>query len=541
MSKKVVVRARKKGTNKVVLSDIADVKEKSTSIIEDRGTEESKLNEIEQFSSEEQCAAIEQEPEQCTAIKQEPEQSTAVKQEPEQVEDILQSDLEEQSIVIKHEPEQVENIEQGVDSEQISVYGEGVTLTKNEMQVSDIAILDEDEKGKKSGKSKSLSKAKQKKNDEFYTTYQMIEQELMTHSEYRKYFKGKTILCNCDDPFWSKFYTFFNDVAVKWGIQRLIITTYKETLSDDKVVALDWDRGKDCIISDNTLIPRIYPLQGNGDFASDECIEYLKQSDIVVTNPPFSKVRAYIDLLMKYNKDFVLIVPVNALTYKNVFPYIQQNRIKIGYLFNKTANCHTKEIADTTYNKITASCNICFITTLNLDKRKEDIPLNCLYYGNEEKYPKFDNIDAINVNRVKDIPKDYYGIMGVPITFLGNYSPEQFQIIDGLNRYCLLDTLGVNKDIKAKKSFGTNINGKQTYLRVLIQRRFYLSDDIECNYYNIAIDYCIDYSIGVIETSRLFIENECRTLQNCTVDYTIRIDCIFDNEPKYMYEISEKG
>lgn len=316
----------------------------------------------------------------------------------------------------------------------------------------------------------NLAVAKVNKNDEFYTTYETIEQELKDHSEYRRYFKDKTIYCNCDNPLWSEFYAFFRDVAVSWGIKRLIFTYYKETLSDDKVVALDWDRGKDCIISDNTLIPRIYPLQGNGDFASDECIEYLKQSDIVVTNPPFSKFRAYIDLLMKYNKDFVLIVPVNALAYKNVFPYIQQNRIKIGYLFNKTANCHTKEIADTTYNKITASCNICFITTLKLDKCKEDIPLNCLYYGNEEKYPKFDNINAINVNKVKDIPKDYYGIMGVPITFLGSYNSEQFKIIDLLNAYCILDTLGVNESIKAKKSHGLNINGKATYTRILIQR-----------------------------------------------------------------------
>lgn len=278
-------------------------------------------------------------------------------------------------------------------------------------------------------RTESLNVAKVNKNDEFYTTYETIEQELKDHSEYREHFKGKTIYCNCDNPLWSKFYAFFRDVAVSWGIKRLIFTYYKETLSDDKVIALDWDRGKDCIISDNTLIPRIYPLQGNGDFASDECIEYLKQSDIVVTNPPFSKVRTYIDLLMKYNKDFVLIVPVNALTYKNVFPYIQQNRIKIGYLFNKTANCHTKEIADTPYNKITTSCNICFITTLNLDKKKELIPLNCLYYGNEECYPTYINYSAINVDKVKDIPKDYYGVMGVPVTFLGSYNSEQFKIV----------------------------------------------------------------------------------------------------------------
>lgn len=335
----------------------------------------------------------------------------------------------------------------------------------------------------------SLAVAKQNKNDEFYTTYETIEQELKEHSEYKEQFRGKTVYCNCDNPLWSKFYAFFRDVAVSWGIQRLICTYYKETLSDDKVIALDWDRGKDCIISDNTLIPRIYPLQGNGDFASAECIEYLKQSDIVVTNPPFSKIRTYIDLLMTYNKDFVLIVPVNALAYKNVFPYIQQNRIKIGYLFSKTTNCHTKEIADTTYNKITTSCNICFITTLNLDKQKESIPLNCLYYGNEEHYPTYVNYPAINVDKVKDIPKDYYGVMGVPITFLGNYVEKQFKIVglptislfpagwQGLSQE-FVDTYNKQNPNKTRRKVGSmdcgfiDSDGRaiKPYVRILIQR-----------------------------------------------------------------------
>lgn len=316
-----------------------------------------------------------------------------------------------------------------------------------------------------------LNEARKAKNDEFYTTYETIEQELKDHSEYRTYFKDKTIYCNCDNPLWSEFYAFFRDVAVSWGIKRLIFTSYTENITDDdKAFALEWDRNKDKIVTTTKLKPRVHELKGNGDFASAECIEYLKQSDIVVTNPPFSKFRQFFDLLMEYKKDFVLVAPVNALSYKNVFPYIKDGKVSVGYMFGKQAILYSESMFDEEVVPFKLG-NICFITTLKLDKPKEDIPLNCLYYGNEEKYPKFDNIDAINVNKVKDIPKDYYGVIGVPVTFLGNYNSEQFKIIDLLNsEYCILDTLGINKDIKAKKSDGRNINGKPTYLRVLIQR-----------------------------------------------------------------------
>ena len=320
-------------------------------------------------------------------------------------------------------------------------------------------------------RNESLAVAKVNKNDEFYTSFETIEQELMVHSEYKEHFRDKTIYCNCDNPLWSEFYTFFKLVAVKWGIKRLIFTGYNENTSDDdRAFALDWDRTKDKIVTTAKLKPRVHELKGNGDFASAECIEYLKQCDIVVTNPPFSKFRQFFDLLMEYKKDFVLVAPVNALGYKNIFPYIKDDKVKIGYLFNKSPVFYSENMFDEEVVPFNC-CNICFITTLKLDKWKEDIPLNCLYYGNEEKYPKFDNIDAINVNKVKDIPKDYYGIMGVPITFLGSYNSEQFKIIDLINsQYCLFDTLNVNKDIKAKKSDGRNINGKLTYQRILIQR-----------------------------------------------------------------------
>lgn len=275
----------------------------------------------------------------------------------------------------------------------------------------------------------ALMRAKQNKNDEFYTTYETIEHELKDHSEYKEQFRDKTIYCNCDNPLWSEFYAFFRDVAVDWGIKRMIFTSYNENITDDdKAFALEWDRNKDKIVTTTKLKPRVHELKGNGDYASAECIEFLKQSDIVVTNPPFSKFRQFFDLLMEYKKDFVLVAPVNALTYKNVFPYIQQNRIKIGYLFNKTVNFHSESMFDEEVSSKYA-VNICFITTLNLDKQKEDIPLNCLYYGNEEKYPTYVNYPAINVDKVKDIPKDYYGVMGVPVTFLGSYDEKQFKIL----------------------------------------------------------------------------------------------------------------
>ena len=318
-------------------------------------------------------------------------------------------------------------------------------------------------------KNSNLSEAKKAKNDEFYTTYEMIEQELKDHSEYKEQFRDKTIYCNCDNPLWSEFYAFFRDVAVSWGIKRLIFTSYNENITDDdKAFALDWDRTKDKIVTTTKLKPRVHELKGNGDFASAECIEYLKQSDIVVTNPPFSKFRQFFDLLMEYKKDFVLVAPAGALGYKNIFPYIKDSKVQVGYMFGKHSILYSESMFDE--EVVPFKCNVCFITTLKLDKPKEDIQLNCLYYGNQEKYPKFDNIDAINVNKVKDIPRDYYGIMGVPITFLGSYNSEQFKIIDLVNGYCVLDTLGVNKDIKGKKSHGLNINGKATYQRVLIQR-----------------------------------------------------------------------
>lgn len=336
-------------------------------------------------------------------------------------------------------------------------------------------------------KNENLMRAKVNKNDEFYTTFETIEQELLEHSEYKEQFRDKTIYCNCDNPLWSEFYTFFKLVAVKWGIKRLIFTSYNENITDDdKAFALEWDRNKDKIVTSTNLKPRVHELKGNGDFASAECIEYLKQSDIVVTNPPFSKFRQFFDLLMEYKKDFVLVAPVNALAYKNVFPYIQQNRIKIGYLFNKADIFNTESTFD---EEVSMQYNICFITTLNLDKQKEFIPLNCLYYGNEEHYPTYVNYPAINVDKVKDIPKDYYGVMGVPITFLGSYDEKQFKIVGAPNSGLFpdgwqglsqefVDTYNKQNPNKTHRKVGCmhcgfiNSDGRAIlpYVRILIQR-----------------------------------------------------------------------
>lgn len=333
-----------------------------------------------------------------------------------------------------------------------------------------------------------LMRAKRNKNDEFYTTYEMIEQELMEHSEYKEQFRDKTIYCNCDNPLWSEFYAFFRDVAVSWGIKRLIFTSYNENITDDdKAFVLDWDRTKDKIVTTTKLKPRVHELKGNGDFASAECIEYLKQSDIVVTNPPFSKFRQFFDLLMEYKKDFVLVAPVNALGYKNIFKCVKDNKVHVGYMFNKKPIFYSESVFDE--EVVSFQCNICFITTLNLDKQKESIPLNCLYYGNEEKYPMYVNYPAINVDKVKDIPKDYYGVMGVPITFLGSYDEKQFKIVglpaislfpdgwQGLSQE-FVDTYNKQNPNKTQCRVGDinygfiNSDGRaiKPYVRILIQR-----------------------------------------------------------------------
>ena len=290
----------------------------------------------------------------------------------------------------------------------------------------------------------NLHKAKDAKKDEFYTQLSDIENELR---HYKEHFKGKIILCNCDDPRVSNFFHYFAYNFEQLGLKRLITTCYKNqnpdlfTLNEsEKAVYLiyDWDRNWNKIPDIDEIW--IHELKWDWDFRSQECIELLKQADIVVTNPPFSLFREYFAQLIKYDKKFLILSNMNAITYKEVFPLIKENRIWIWYWFNmsmiyKTPYPNIKESnrkfvirkwfnPDEWYLTVPA---ICWFTNLDIKKRHEDLIMYKKY--NTDNYPKYDNYDAINIDKVSDIPCDYSWTMWVPITFLDKYNPEQFEIV----------------------------------------------------------------------------------------------------------------
>lgn len=250
----------------------------------------------------------------------------------------------------------------------------------------------------------NLKLAKRNKNDEFYTQYCDIEAEI---KHYRKCFRGKVIYCNCDNPKHSQFYRYFKNNFNRFGLKKLIVTYHKK---GSKVYKIEMYPGV-------TLKKQ---MKGNGDFRNEECIELLRKCDIVVTNPPFSLFREYVAQLMEHEKKFLIIGNINAITYKEIFPLLKDNRIWLGYT-------SPKEFlqADGSVKKFG---NILWYTNLDHRKRHEPLDLRGVYYDSD-KYPKYDNYDAIEVSKTADIPCDYDGVMGVPITFLDKYCPEQFEII----------------------------------------------------------------------------------------------------------------
>ena len=318
---------------------------------------------------------------------------------------------------------------------------------------------------------KSLHDANKAKEDEFYTELSDIENEL---KHYRVHFNGKTVLCNCDDPRVSNFFHFFSYNFEKLGLKRLITTCYKNqnrdlfsTNDSERAIWLEYfgDRNGN-LVPDPEEIGINY-LNGDGDFRSPECIELLKQADIVVTNPPFSLFREYVAQLMKYEKKFVIIGNQNAITYKEIFSLIKADKLWLGSTLSfakfRVPDYYepkaTRFWIDETGQKWRSMGNICWFTNLDIAKRHEEIILYKTY--NQEEYSKYDDYDAINVNKVADIPMDYDGIIGVPITFLDKYNPSQFEIV-GLDRY-------VEDNPKYGHRF--TINGKETYARILIRRR----------------------------------------------------------------------
>jgi len=278
----------------------------------------------------------------------------------------------------------------------------------------------------------NLNKAKDAKNDEFYTRLEDIEAEISQHKDYVKQFEGKTVLCNCDDPEWSNFFQFFKLHFKQLKLKKLITTHFNKDGSPS--YKLEW-AGE--MLNDDMVNLVKTPLLGNGDFRSDECVSILKEADIVVTNPPFSIAReSFIPLLIEHNKKFIIIGDLNWITYKTVFPLFKSNKMFFGYTNVKefiTPDGTTKKFGNKTW-----------FTNMDLDKHHEPLILTKNHKGNESRYPKYENYDAININKVSEIPKDYFGKMGVPITFLNSFCPEQFDIVE-LSRY-LKDSSGMSKD-----------------------------------------------------------------------------------------------
>ena len=271
----------------------------------------------------------------------------------------------------------------------------------------------------------NLKKAKAGKNDEFYTELTDIEKELR---HYKHHFKNKVVFCNCDDPRISNFFHYFSYNFEALELKKLITTCYKNqdrdlfsTHQSERAIYLEYNGDKNGDRVPNPEEIGIHYLQGDDDFRSPESIELLKQADIVVTNPPFSLFREYLAQLIEYDKKFLVIGNINSLSYREVFKLIKENKLWIGY------NCarHFKKPDGTLFE----AARSYWYTNLDIAKRHDDIILYKSYQGNENEYPKYENFDAINIDRAETIPVDFKGYMGVPITFLDKYNPDQFEII----------------------------------------------------------------------------------------------------------------
>ena len=317
---------------------------------------------------------------------------------------------------------------------------------------------------------RTLHIAKSSKKDEFYTQLSDIESELQ---HYNKHFKNKVVFCNCDDPRISNFFTYFSYNFENLGLKKLITTCYKNQEKDlfgeeesENAVFLEYAGDKNGNKIPDAEEIGVKPLKGDGDFRSKESIDLLKQADIVVTNPPFSLFREYVDQLVKYEKKFLIIGNINAITYKEIFKLIKENKAWLGINMGRGISGFivpehyelygTETNIDSLGNRIISPNNCLWLTNLDTFKRHEDIVLTKKYHGNEIEYPKYDNYNAINVNKTQDIPMDYEGFMGVPITFLHKYNPEQFELI---------------KFRKGNDEKDLSINGKCPYFRILIKNR----------------------------------------------------------------------
>lgn len=321
---------------------------------------------------------------------------------------------------------------------------------------------------------KNLAKARKEKNDEFYTPISAIDNEV---SHYKKHFKDKVVLCNCNDDETKNFTRYFWLNFTSFGLKRLLSISFN--FKNEGAYYIDINR-QNFFLPSYDFVNQDFnwceaekfkkPLKGNGDFRSKECVDLLKQADIVVTNPPFSLFREYIAQLVEFNKKFLILANINAVTYKDVFPLIKENKIWLG---SGIGSSNIEFMVPDSYDLFGSSCRIDddgkkfikvsgvrWFTNLDIEKRHEDLILFRKY--NPQDYPKYDNYDAININKTVDIPVDYDGVMGVPITFLDKYNPEQFEIA-GLDRY-----IGDNPRYGHRFS----INGKECYARILVRKKF---------------------------------------------------------------------
>ncbi|MBP5381220.1 MAG: adenine-specific methyltransferase EcoRI family protein [Bacteroidaceae bacterium] len=362
---------------------------------------------------------------------------------------------------------------------------------------------------------KNLNAAKEAKKDEFYTQLVDIENELR---HYREHFRDKVVLCNCDDPYESNFFKYFALNFNALGLKKLIATCYDGSPVQGDELMLDFgdftdepkkiaykveisevtDVNGDGVVNladvqyliknDKNVLSL---LKGSGDFRSSECIELLKQADIVCTNPPFSLFREYVAQLIKYDKKFLIIGNMNAVNYKEIFPLFGQNKIWLGYNapkeFYVPDTFERGNVVIRENRKVAKFGNIIWFTNLDTKKRHEELVLWRTY--TPEEYPKYDNYDAIDVGKVDDIPCDYNGVMGVPITFIDKYNPDQFEIIWrshdiewALNRctfFKLPTSEKMNKYKKADRTWRVQIpyitdaddNAKMTYQRIFIRRK----------------------------------------------------------------------
>ena len=303
---------------------------------------------------------------------------------------------------------------------------------------------------------KSLNKAHINKNDEWYTRLEDIEDEISMHEDYVRQFEGKTVLCNCDDPEWSNFFLFFRLHFKQLKLKKVIFTHYE--MNGSPSYKLEWDGS---YIGYDTLNLIKTPLKGNGDFRSPECVALLDECDVVVTNPPFSLLREFIGLIIDHKKDMVIIANEMQCTSKEIFPLFQSGKLNFGYN-------HVKEfkVPDGTFKKIGT---VAWFTTFKLDKYNEELPLCCQYEGHEDEYPKYDNYDAIEVNQIRRIPRDYWGVMGVyGPTFFARFNKEQFEIIGRSEDFA--EPIIINQ--KTKKNPGRfYIQGQRKCERILIRRK----------------------------------------------------------------------